>query len=296
MPNQLLRSLLFVPADSPRKIEKAKSLRPDAFIFDLEDAVAVDKKAAAREGLARELRNLSNPAGKVFVRLNAIPTQFFAGDLRMAVDPAVDAILLPKCDDETEVALVDKEISRLEDQKNIAPGKIKLLPILETARGVVRAFEIACGSRRVMGLAFGAEDYAADMGMKRTPSGEEVSVPRLLVSQAAHAARAAAIDGVFTDFHDDAGLMADTRRAIAMGYTGKALIHPNQIEPVHRAFAPAEEDVAWAMEVVRTFEDAKAKGSGVVVVRGRMVDEPLVIQARWILQQRSVSAGEKESA
>lgn len=284
---EILRSLLFVPADSPRKMAKAKTLQPDAFVYDLEDAVAPDKKLEARTALSGELLSLLDSTSKIYVRVNGARTELFEGDLRVAVDPVVDGILLPKCDDVAGIARVDNEITRIEGQKGLTRGKTKLLLILETALGVVCAYELGRASERVTVLNFGAEDYCADMGIKRTRSGEEVAVPRMLVSQAAHAARLAALDGVFTDFHDEAGLMEDTRRAIQMGYTGKALIHPSQILPVHRAFAPAEDDVAWATEVVRAFEDAKVKGSGLVVVRGKMVDEPVVVQARRIL--RSVS-------
>jgi citrate lyase subunit beta/citryl-CoA lyase len=163
-----------------------------------------------------------------------------------------------------------------------------LLPILETARGIVRAYEIGRSSERIMALLFGPEDYCADMGINRTRSGQEVAVPRMLVSQAAHAAHVAAMDGVFTDLHDEAGLIEDTRRGKEMGYIGKVLIHPSQILPVHQAFASAEEEVAWATEVIDSFEKAKAKGAALVVVRGKMVDEPIVGQARRILRQRNV--------
>ena len=292
---EMLRSLLFVPADSPRKIAKAKTLRPDAFIFDLEDAVALDKKLEARTALARELESLKSPTGKIFVRVNGIHTEFFEGDLRVAVDPVVDGLFLPKCEDETEIARVDNEIARIECQKGIPRGKTKLLPILETALGVIRAYEIGRSSERVIALGLGAEDYCADMGISRTRSGEEVAVPRYLVSQAAHAARVLAIDSVFADFHDEEGLIEDTRRAKEMGYTGKALIHPDQIQPVHRAFGPSEQQMALAVEVIEAFEKAKAKGSGVVVVRGKMVDEPVVAQARRILQQRDADAKEKSA-
>jgi citrate lyase subunit beta/citryl-CoA lyase len=205
-------------------------------------------------------------------------------------------LLLPKCDDPVELVRTHGKMGLLESKKGIRSGKIEFLLILETALGVVRAYDLARACPRIVALNFGAEDYCADMGITRTPSGDEVAVPRLLVSQAAHAARLQAIDGVFTDFHDDAGLIADTRRAIQMGYTGKAAIHPNQIEPIHRAFAPTDDEVAWATEVVQAFEEARTRGSGVVTVRGKMVDEPVMLQARKILQQRDAGASGKSNA
>lgn len=287
---ELLRSLLFVPADSPRKLAKARTLRPDAFLFDLEDAVALDKKSEARAALAAELGSLAGSASKIIVRVNRVRGEFFDADLRAAVHPAVHGLLLPKCDDPADLARAHEEVGKLEMAKGIPAGKIKFLLILETALGVVRAYELARACPRTIALNFGAEDYCADMEVSRTASSDEIAVPRALVAQAAHAARLEAIDGVFTDFHDEAGLFAETRRIKQMGYTGKTLIHPSQIEPVHRAFAPTEQEVAWATEVVTAFDAAKAQGSGVVAVRGRMVDEPVVLQARRILRQRDAGA------
>jgi citrate lyase subunit beta / citryl-CoA lyase len=286
---ELLRSLLFIPADSPRKMAKARTLRPDAFIFDLEDAVPLDKKREARKALAGELASAPDFAARVFVRVNSARSEFFDSDLRATVHPRVDGILLPKCGDEAEVVRADRQIRQLEKEKGITEGKTRLLLILETALGVVRAYDLARSSPRIIGLNFGAEDYCADMGVSRTPSGDEVALARSLVAQAAHAARLEAIDTVFTDFHDDAGLFEETRRIKQMGFTGKALIHPNQIDPVHRAFAATAEEIEWAAQVIKAFEAAKAAGAAVVAVGGKMVDEPVVLQARRILQQREAN-------
>ena len=272
---------------------KARTLRPDAFLYDLEDAVAPDKKQQARAWLEAELGSLAGSPSKIIVRVNRVRSEFFDADLRAAVHPAVDGLLLPKCDDPADLARVHAKVGMLESQKGIRNGKTEFLLILETALGVLRAYELARACPRIIALNFGAEDYCADMGISRTAAGEELAVPRAQVAQAAHAAGLHAIDGVYTDFHDDAGLFAETRRIIQMGYTGKTAIHPNQIEPIHRAFAPAEHEVAWATEVVNAFEEAKTRGSGVVAVRGKMVDEPVVLQARRILRQRDAGASGK---
>lgn len=282
---ELLRSLLFVPADSAKKIEKARTLRPDALVFDLEDAVSPDRKSEARALLADELKNRPRTGGRIVVRVNSVGSEFFPADLNVAVDPAVDALMLPKCGDVSEIALADRTISQVEGQKDLPPGKLKLVLILETALGVVRAYELARSSARSIALNFGAEDYSADMGINRSQAVEQIAFARSMVGQAAHAARLEAIDTVFTDFHNEAGLVEEVRKAKLMGYTGKALIHPGQIEPVHRAFAPTEPEVAWAREVMEAFEAAKISRSGVIAIRGRMVDEPVVIQARRILRQ-----------
>ena len=289
----LLRSLLFVPVDSPRKIAKARTLMPDAFILDLEDSIAQDKKSEARVALRQHLANSARLSGYTFVRVNAINTSFFEDDLKAAVATTMDGIVLPKSQTATDLMHVDQEITRLESERAMPCKGTKLLPIIETAKGVVNAYEIAHSSGRVAALLFGPEDYCADMGIKRTRSGEEIAVARTLVSQAAHAAGVSAIDGVFTDFGDEEGLLADTRRAKAMGYNGKALIHPGQILPVHRIFAPADDELAWARGVTEALENANANGAGLAVFAGKMIDEAVICQARKILRQQDVTIESK---
>lgn len=284
---ELHRSMLFVPADSTKKMEKARALRPDVVIFDLEDAVSPDKKPEARALLSQELKSRPKAEPGIFVRVNSVGSGFFSADLEVAVDATVDALALPKCGSAAEIARADREISRVEERKGMPPGKLRLILILETALGVVCAYELGRSSPRVIALNFGAEDYSADMGINRSQAAEQITFARAMVAQAARAAGLEALDSVFTDFRDEAGLVEEVHRVKLMGYTGKALIHPSQIEPVHRAFAPSDSEVAWASEVMQAFEAAKASGSGVIAVRGRMVDEPVVIQARRILQQRS---------
>ncbi len=286
---EMLRSLLFVPADSPKKLAKAKTLRPDAFIFDLEDAVAPDNKLAARRELAVELDALKPSASRIFVRVNSAKTSFLKDDLRTAVHPCVDGLVLPKSDDPAELATVDREISRIEEEKGIAPGKIKLLLIIETALGVVRSGDLARSGPRTIGLAFGAEDYCADIGVSRTRTGEEVAFARSVVAVHARAYQIHALDTVFVNFQDEEGFLEEARRAKQMGFTGKALIHPSQIELVHRAFAPEDHEVNWAKRVVETYEAAKAAGIGVVALDHKMIDEPVLTQAKRILHQHEVS-------
>lgn len=278
----LLQSFLFVPADSSRKMASARSLRPDAFIYDLEDAVSPDRKAEARGMLKDELENAAPPPAKIFVRVNSFGYSFLDEDLRAAVHPRVYGVVLPKCNEAAEVAQVHQKLLGLENQTVMPEGGMKLLLILESAKGVARACELARSSPRIIALLFGGEDFCADMGIVRTKAGDEIGVARSLVALAAKAERLEAIDGPFTDFNDAAGLFEETRRIKQMGFTGKALIHPNQIDTVHNAMAPSNEEIALAEEVVRTFEKS---GQGVAVVRGKMIDEPVVIQARKILKQ-----------
>ena len=277
------RSLLFVPADSSRKLERARDLRPDAFIFDLEDAVAADKKIGARTLLMQELEHAGPSAAAIFVRVNNFASRLLDDDLRAAAHPRVHAIVLPKCNDAAEVVRVHEQLLGLESEMGMPPGGMKLVLMLESAKGVASAGELARCSSRTIALLFGGEDFSADMGIVRTKSGEEIAIARSLIALAARAERLQAIDGPFTDFNDADGLFEETRRIQQMGFNGKALIHPKQIEIVHKALAPSPEQLLWAEEVVRTFENS---GGGVAVVRGKMIDEPVVMQARKILTRR----------
>ena len=278
----VLQSLLFVPADSLRKMASARKMRPDGFIYDLEDAVPVASKVEARHLLSDELNSFINPRPTIFVRVNGFDTAFVEDDLRVFVRPEVAGIVLPKCHDASQIAQVHQELSRLENQMSVPDGSVKLVPILESAKGVARAGELARSSSRIIALFFGGEDFCADMGITRSKNGDEIGVARSLVVLAAKSERLQVVDGPFTDFHDRARLFEETRRIRQMGFTGKALIHPDQIETVHLAMAPSDEEIAAAQEIVSVFENS---GRGVTVVRGKMIDEPIVAQARKLLQQ-----------
>jgi citrate lyase subunit beta/citryl-CoA lyase len=278
----VLQSFLFVPADSSRKMASARNLRPDAIIYDLEDAVPVANKHEARHLLTGELNSVINPRPKIFIRVNGFDSQFLGDDLNAVVRREVTGIVLPKCHDASQIAQVHQELSRLENQMSMPEGSVKVVPILESAKGVSRGGELARSSSRIIALFFGGEDFCADMGITRSKNGDELAVARSLVALAAKSERLEAIDGPFTDFHDRAGLFEETRHIKKMGFTGKALIHPNQIETVHLAMAPSDEEIALAQEIVSIFENS---GKGVTVVHGKMIDEPVVAQARKLLKQ-----------
>jgi citrate lyase subunit beta/citryl-CoA lyase len=285
----LLRTFLYVPADSAKKLAKARTVHPDAFIFDLEDGVAPDRKAEARTTLRAELNRLPQTAAKICVRINGFHSGLLADDLAVAVHPGVFALSVPKCEDPNDIAQLDQSIGAIEDRLSIPRGQIQLHLFVETALGVLRLQELARASKRISGLGLGAEDYAVDMGVSRTHAPNEFLVARSLVAITAHAYRLHAIGWVFTDISDMVGLMDDTRRGLELGFTAKTLIHPSQIEPVHQVFRPSEEEAVWAREVVEAFETAKSKGTGVVLVRGRMVDEPILLQASRILRYLEAS-------
>jgi citrate lyase subunit beta/citryl-CoA lyase len=279
----VLRSLLFVPGNRPDMIAKAGRYGADALILDLEDGVAPDEKARARQVVAGALEAGIPGSPIVFLRVNGSGSGLLARDLREAFRPGTAALCLPKCETPEEVVMLDASLHALESQHRLPRGGTRILPMIESARGVVQAAAIAGSHARVCGLGFGAEDYTADLGVRRTRQGAEIAYPRAAVSVAAHAAGVDAVDGIYADFRDTDGLRADTGAARALGYSGKMLIHPAQVAPVHAAFAPEAAEVEQARRIVAAFEAAEARGSGIVVVDGAMVDRPVVRRARRTL-------------
>lgn len=279
----VLRSLLFVPGHRGDMITKAAAAGADAIILDLEDGVAPAEKEAARRTVAAALDAPLPDHLVVFVRLNSTGSGLLDADLRVAARPRMDGLCLAKCDTSSDVQAVAARLLVVEDRLGVPRGRLKILALLETARGVLNAPAVARESPRLWGIVFGAEDFTADAGLPRTREGSELAAARAAVSLAAHAANIEAIDGIFADFRDEQGLIADTTEARRLGYTGKTVIHPAQIAPVHRVLAPAPDEIAKARRIVDAFEEAVAGGSGIVVVDGAMVDRPVAVRARRLL-------------
>jgi citrate lyase subunit beta / citryl-CoA lyase len=285
-PAWVLRSLLFVPGHRHDMIPKAAASGADAIILDLEDALASREKPAARRAVAEALDGPLADAPRhraVFVRVNGLASGLTDEDLHGAARPRLDGVCLPKCEASADVQAMAARLLVTEDRLGIPRGRLRLLVLVETARGVLEAAAIARESPRVAGIVFGAEDFTADTGLVRTREGAELAAARTAVSIAAHAAGIEPIDGIFADFRDEAGLVADSQEARRLGYTGKTLIHPAQVAPVHRVFAPAAGEIAKARRIVEAFERATAEQSGVVVVDGAMVDRPVVLRAQRLL-------------
>ncbi len=257
----LLRSLLYVPGGNARMLEKAKSVPADVLIFDLEDAVAPDVKETAR-GMVREAVASGTYRSRLAVRVNALESGRIEGDLEAVVRPGLDTVVLPKAQTAGDVDAVEESLTRLELDRGLPEGSVALLALVETALGVLNAYQIARASPRMRALCFGAEDFCRDMGAVRTECGLEIAHARGHIVLAARACGIPAVDTPYTHLNDEAGFLAETRMIREMGYCGKLLIHPKQIEPAHRAFAPSEEEVAHARRVVEAFVAAAARGDG----------------------------------
>ena len=277
-----LRSLLFVPATSGRKIDKAFASAAEAIIVDLEDAVAIAEKPAARAALAGIVAQ-PRPL-PCWVRINGMSTAFCHRDVVAATIPGIAGIILPKAESASEIQAIDWLMSQVEIESGMAAGSIGLMAIVETARGLVKVDEIAAASARLGRLLFGAVDLAADMGIEMDDAGGATAQARFAIARASRAAGLEApIDTAFTDIPNLAELRATTLRARALGYTGKTCIHPTQIAVVNEVFSATAGELAWAGKVVAAFEQAEAQGLAAFKLDGEMIDYPVVERARKLL-------------
>jgi citrate lyase subunit beta/citryl-CoA lyase len=261
--------------------------------LDLEDAVALSEKDAARELTARFLERLDFGDLVVTVRINGADTPFFEEDLRRIVPLAPHAVRLPKCGGPEDVEAVDRRIGEIERASGLPEGTVAIHAMLETALGIENAFAVARSSRRVRALTLGGQDLTADLGVQKTREGHELAYARSRVVTAARAAGMVAYDTVWTDFEDEEGLLREARLACELGFAGKAAIHPGQIEGIHRAFRPDPKEVRRAERILAAAKEAERQGRGVVAVDGRMVDGPVVERAR-ILLARADRYGRRE--
>jgi citrate lyase subunit beta/citryl-CoA lyase len=278
---QLLRTMLFAPGDQPRKLAKVATFGADAIVLDLEDAVALSRKDEARGMVRAAIPNYQNTV--VFARVNGLPTGRCLDDLAAVVCPGLDAVMLPKVEDASELAEVEDCISKLEQDADLPVGQIRLLPLIETARGVAMVEAIAMGApARVLTLGFGPGDLTSDLGIDLTQDATELLYARSRLVIAARAGGLAPpIDGVYLlDLMDTDGLIEDTRRGRQLGYQGRAVIYPPQIAPVNEVYSyVSSKEIEQADAIVRGFEAAEAAGTGAIQIAGRLVDIPIYRRA-----------------
>lgn len=284
------RALLYMPGDDARKINKALRLGVDSICMDLEDGVAWNQKAAARSQVKQALQAYDFGRSERLVRINPVNSPFFLDDLIAVVGDRPDGLVIPKIEYAEHVRRVSIRIGEQEQAHGIPVGSIPLIVIVETARGIVNLKEIAGADRRLVALVFGAEDYAGDLGAVRTPAGEEVFFARSAVVAHAAAFSLQAIDMVFVDFMDQGGLVREAQLGRQLGYTGKQVIHPSQVEPVQQVFTPDEKNIQAALRLIEAFEEHQNKGVGAFAVDGKMVDAPMIRAARQVLD-RARAAG-----
>ena len=277
------RSALFMPGDSLRKINKATQIGVDTVIMDLEDGVALNRKEEARRTVVEALQTLDFGRIERLVRVNPPNSEAFAVDLRVTLEARPDGYVIPKVETADEVQVLSYHLARTEYDHDWPIGSIRLLAMIETARGIMNLKEIAKASRRLVALVFGAEDLAGDIGAQRTRAGWEVFYARSAVVTAAAAYGLQALDMVYTDLNDLEGLEAESLLARQLGFDGKTAIHPNQIEIINRVFAPSPQEIERARRIVEANATHQATGVGAFELDGHLVDMPVVRAAEGVL-------------
>ena len=283
----LLRSLLFVPGNQPKMLEKAVGLAPDAYVADLEDSVPSSEKADARRVAASFLPRLSQAGPSVVVRVNAVDSGLMEDDLSAVVGPHIFGVSVGKVGSGEDIRRISDAIESVEKKAGLEPGSVRVIPWIETAMGMVNAYEICRSSPRIAGVAFGAEDFTNDMEIQRTGEDLESAYPRSVVSVAARAAGVLALDTPYFAFRDADGLRRESQRARGYGFKGKFAIHPSQIEIINEAFSPSVADVEQARRVVEAFEEAARGGRGSTSLGGMVIDVPVVERARKLIDLAS---------
>ena len=279
----LFRSLIFVPGNNPRFLEKAKSLSADIVCFDLEDSVPDKEKKKARTLIKSALKKRNQYSSSVFARTNSPDSNKIEADLKEIVQKGIDGIVIPKVNSAKEIKKIEKIISSLEKKQKIRG--IRLIPSIESALGVMNCYEIASASKRIDAIVFGIFDLLNDIGIEYTkgnPSGAKYS--RYKVPVAATAAGVYAIDGIWQDIKDTSGLKKDCEVGKSLGYVGKSVIYPDQIRTVHKIFHPNKTEISWAKKVCNVYKKSTKKGKGAVVVDGKMIDEVHYKRAKALLE------------
>ena len=284
------RALLYMPGDDRRKIEKATALGVDCICMDLEDGTAVSQKAEAREVIAQAMRELDFGKSERCIRINSVGSGFEKNDLPAALAAHPDTIVLPKVESAEQVKWVSGEIESYELSNGLPVGGIRLLAGLETAKGVLNLKEIAGADKRLEALIFGGEDFAASIGATRTDSATELLYARQAVVTTCAAFDLQAIDIVTIDFRDVDKVRREAEFGAGLGFSGKQVIHPNQVGPVQEAFTPSNDAIAYAQRVVETFEASQKEGKGAYALDGKMIDMPLLKSAQNVLE-RAKAAG-----
>ncbi len=278
-----IRSLLFVPGNRQNMLDKAREVPADVLVPDLEDSVPPEEKAAARRTVAANLPGFPRRGQHLFVRINALSTGLGEEDLHAVVGPHIEGISVGKAEGAPDIVELDRLLTRVERRRGLPAGSTLVIPWIETALGVVNAYEIAHASPRIAAVSFGADDFTANMGIPRTVEGTEQFYPRAALAIAARAAGVMALDGPFVDFRDEAGLARDCATARQLGFTGKWCIHPGQVATVNQLFTPSAEELAYCRRVVAAFDEAVARGTAATSVDGRMIDVPGYQRAQRIL-------------
>lgn len=280
---RLRRTMMFVPGNNPGMIKDAGIYGADCIMFDLEDSVAINEKDAARFLVYSALTTLDYSPAEIVVRINDLSSGLGVQDLEAIVRARPHVIRLPKTETAQDVIDCEKEIERIEKEAGIPVGSTGMMAAIEGAEGVLNAAEIAKSSKRLIGIALGAEDYVTDLKTTRS-DGTELAFARGMIVNAARAAGIDALDTVYSDVSNEEGFLAEATIIKKMGFSGKSVINPRQIDPLHRLFKPSDKDIEKARAIMEAIRDANARGSGVASLNGKMIDKPVVTRAKYLLE------------
>lgn len=280
---RLRRTMMFVPGNNPGMIKDAGIYGADCLMFDLEDSVAITEKDAARFLVYSALTTLDYSPAEIVVRINDLSSGLGVQDLEAIVRARPHVIRLPKTETAQDVIDCEKEIERIEKEAGIPVGSTGMMAAIEGAEGVLNAAEIAKSSKRLIGIALGAEDYVTDLKTTRS-DGTELAFARGMIVNAARAAGIDALDTVYSDVSNEEGFLAEATIIKKMGFSGKSVINPRQIDPLHRLFKPSDKDIEKARAIMEAIRDANARGSGVASLNGKMIDKPVVTRAKYLLE------------
>ncbi|MDE5664255.1 MAG: citrate (pro-3S)-lyase subunit beta [Muribaculaceae bacterium] len=276
---RLRRTMMFVPGNNPGMMADAHIYGPDSIMLDLEDSVTMAEKDTARLLVYNALKSIDYGDTEMVVRINPLNTPYGKKDIEAVVKAGVDVIRMPKTETAEEVVEVEREIERVEREIGCL-GRTKIMAAIESALGICNAYAIATASPRMMGIALGAEDYCANLKTQRTPDGDELRLARETIVVAARAAGIDALDTVYSNLNDMETFRKEVEFIHRLGFDGKSIINPRQIEVVNEVFAPTEKAIEKARTILAAIREAEKKGSGVIAVNGKMVDRPVVIRAQ----------------
>lgn len=277
--NRLRRTMMFIPGNNPGMMQDAFIYAPDAIMLDLEDSVTMAEKDAARLLVYNALKTIDYGNIEMVVRINPLNTPYGKQDIEAVVKAGVHVVRMPKTETADEVREVEREIERVEQEIGCL-GRTQIMAAIESALGIVNAYEIAVASKRMMGIALGAEDYCANLKTQRTPGGDELRLARETIVVAARAAGIDALDTVYSNLDDMETFRKEVEFIKTLGFDGKSIINPRQIDIVNEVFAPKEKDINKALTILAAIKEAEKRGSGVIAVNGKMVDRPVVIRAQ----------------
>ncbi len=282
---KLRRSMLFVPGSNAAMISNTFIYKPDSIMFDLEDAVALKEKDSARILVAHALQHPLYQEIETVVRVNPLDSEFGLADLNAVVRAGVDVVRMPKTETAQDVIDMDNAITEIEKACGREVGSTKMLAAIESPLGITQANQIATASKRLIGIALGAEDYVRNLKTERSPEGIELLFARCSILQAARAAGIQAFDTVYSNANNEEGFLKEAALIKQLGFDGKSLVNPRQIELLHNLFAPTQKDVEQAQKIIEAAEEAERNGLGVVSLNGKMIDAPIIDRARLVLER-----------